>query len=99
MAHLHRLGYHSTIFIDDTLLLGNSEEECVRNVKLSFEVFEKLGFVVYPEKSMLKPTQSITYLVSVLHLETVTITLTPERKEKIFQTRLLLDFVKRTVLL
>ena len=29
MAHLHMLGFVSTIFIDDTLLIGESEEECV----------------------------------------------------------------------
>ena len=86
MAHLHRLGYLSTIFIDDTLLLGDSEVECVRNVKASLELFEKLGFVVHPEKSVLKPTQSITYLGFVLHSKTMTVTLTPERKEKIFKT-------------
>ena len=75
MAHLHRLGYLSIIFIDDTLLLGDSEVECVRNVKMSLGLFEKLGFVVHPEKSVLKPTQSITYLDSVLHSKTMTVTL------------------------
>ena len=86
MAHLHRLGYLSIIFIDDTLLLGDSEVECVRNVKMSLGLFEKLGFVVHPEKSVLKPTHSITYLGFVLHSKTMTVTLTPERKGKIFQT-------------
>ena len=60
MARLHRLGlYLSTIFIDDTLLLGDSELECVRNAKASLELFEKVGFVVHPEKSVLTPTQSV----------------------------------------
>ena len=63
-----------------------TEVECVRNVKMSLELFEKLGFVVHPEKSVLKPTQSITYLGFMLHSKTMTVTLTPERKDKIFQT-------------
>ena len=50
------------------------------------ELFEKLGFVVHPEKSVFKPTQSITYLGFVLLSKTMTVTLTPERKEKILKT-------------
>ena len=45
MAQLHRWGFISTIFIDDTLLMGDSELECVQNVKASLCLFEKLGFV------------------------------------------------------
>ena len=87
MAPLHHLGrYLSTIFIDDTLLLGDSEAECIRNAKASLELFEKLGFVVHPEKLVLKPTQSITHVGFVLHSKTMTGTLTPERKKKISKT-------------
>ena len=50
MAQLHRWGFISTIFIDDTLLMGDSELECVQNVKASLCLFEKLGFVIHPEK-------------------------------------------------
>ena len=63
-----------------------TEGECVRNVKLSFELFEKLGFVVHPEKLVLKPTQSIIYVGFVIHSKTMTGTLTPERKKMISQT-------------
>ena len=54
MAQLHWWGFISTIFIDDTLLMGDdSELECVQNVKASLCLFEKLGFVIHPEKSVL----------------------------------------------
>ena len=46
--HQHRLGYVSTIFIDDTLLMGDSGEECVENVATSVAIFENFGFVVHP---------------------------------------------------
>ena len=62
MAQLHRWGFISTIFIDDTLLMGDSELECVQNMKASLCLFEKLGFVIHPEKSVLAPTHVITYL-------------------------------------
>ena len=62
MAHQISLGYVSTIFIDGTLLMGDSEEECVENVATSLAIFENLGFVVHPVKSVLVPSHKITYL-------------------------------------
>ena len=40
MAHLHMLGFVSTIFTDDTLLMGDSEKECVQNVKSLLALFK-----------------------------------------------------------
>ena len=74
MAHLHMLGFVSTIFIDDTLLMGDSEEECVQNVKQSLALFQKLGFVVHPEKSVLVPSHKITYLGFVIDSQCMTVT-------------------------
>ena len=58
MAHLHMLGFVSTIF----LLMGDSEKECVQNVKSSLALFKSLGFVVHPTKSVLIPLHKIAYL-------------------------------------
>ena len=52
---------------------------------MTLELFEKLGFVVHPQKSVLNPTQSVTYLGFVLHSKAMTVTLTPERNKKTFQ--------------
>ncbi len=86
MAQLHRWGFISTIFIDDTLLMGDSELECVQNVKASLCLFEKLGFVIHPEKSVLAPTHVITYLGFEINSVDMTVTLMREKKEKIFNT-------------
>ena len=83
MSHLHSLGYISTIFIDDTLLIGDSELECLRNVNASMDVFQRLGFVVHPEKSILRPEKQITYLGFVINSENMTVRPTEEKKEKI----------------
>ena len=40
------LGFVSTIFIDDTLLMGDSEKKCVQNVKSSLALFKSLGFEI-----------------------------------------------------
>ena len=86
MAHLHMLGFVATIFIDDTLLIGESEEECVQNVKSSLSLFRSLGFVVHPEKSVLTPSRQITYLGFIINSENMTVVATDEKKQKIMRT-------------
>ena len=83
MAYLHQLGFVSTIFIDDTLLMGDSKQECIRNVRTSMTLFHKLGFVVHPSKSVLKPGKQITYLGFVINSENMTVRPTEEKREKI----------------
>ena len=40
-----------TFFTDDTLLMEDSEKECVQNVKSSLALFKSLGFAVHTVKS------------------------------------------------
>ena len=51
-----------TFFTDDTLLMGDSEKECVQNVKSSLALFKSLGFAVHTVKSVLIPSHKINYL-------------------------------------
>ena len=83
MAALHRQGFGLTVFVDDTLVIGLSELECIQNIKASLELLEKLGFVVHLGKSVLTPSHIITYLGFKITSQ-MTITLTRERKEKIY---------------
>ena len=83
MAHLHKLWFISTIFIDDTVLIASSELECIRNVKVPLQLFERLGLNVHPVKSVLTPSHSIIYLGFILNSVDMTITLTNEKKVKI----------------
>ena len=94
MAQLHRWGFISTIFIDDTLLMGDSELECVQNVKASLCLFEKLGFVIHPEKSVLAPTHVITYLGFEINSVDMTVTLMREKKEKHLQHSCILAYTE-----
>ena len=79
MAQRHRWGFISTIFIDNTLLMGDSELECVQNVKASLCLFEKLGFVIHLEKSVLAPTHVINYLGFEINSVDLTFTLMREK--------------------
>ena len=85
MAVLHRRGFISTMFIDNTLVISLSELECIRNIKASLEMLGKLGFVVHPGKSVLTSSYDI-YLGFEINSSKMTITLTRERKEKIYSS-------------
>ena len=63
MAYLHVLSFVSTIFIDDTLLMGDSEKEGVQNIKSSLALFKSLGFVVHPTKSVFPISQNHLFRV------------------------------------
>lgn len=55
MALLHKLGFFSITFTEDTPLIGFTQLDCVSNMKASLQ-FEKLGIVVHPVQSVLEPS-------------------------------------------
>ena len=60
-AYLRALGYTSVIYVDDSLLYGRTYKECLKNVMITLECLQELGFIIHPIKSILDPTQYITY--------------------------------------
>ena len=84
MAQLHLLGFVATIFIDDTLLMGETKEECERNVATALQLFQSLGFVVHPTKSVLVPSTTITYLGFEIDSLQMRVTPSEERKRDIY---------------
>jgi len=55
----------------------------VQNVIDTTTLFDKVGFIIHPEKSVLLPTQTITFLGFVLNSTLMKVTLTPERALKL----------------
>ena len=47
------------------------------------ELFDRLGFVVHPDKSVLVPTQEITILGSVINSRKVSVKLTPQKEKNL----------------
>lgn len=54
-ATLRRLGYLNVGYIDDSLLVGETIQECSSGSSAMITLVEKLGFFVNYEKSVLKP--------------------------------------------
>ncbi|KAN0040721.1 hypothetical protein ACTA71_009059 [Dictyostelium dimigraforme] len=49
-------------YLDDLLIVAPTKEECLTNLKKTMDLLLKLGFKLNLEKSILEPTQSITFL-------------------------------------
>ena len=60
--HITHQDHISTGFLDDSLLVGKSIESCTQNIIDTVSLFDKLGFVLHPDKSILGPAQVISYL-------------------------------------
>ena len=79
-AHLRQQGHISTAFLDDFLLLAESELACVDNIQATVQLLRSLGFIIHPDKSVLIPSQTIQYLGVIINSCDMTVTLTEERK-------------------
>ena len=73
----------SVIYVDDSLLYGDTFEECLENVKVTMECLQELGFIIHSKKSVLLPTQIIEFLGFIINTRKMTLTLTTKKKEKI----------------
>ena len=82
---LRKLGHANVVYIDDSLLQGATVENCSLNVNDTACLLDSLGFTVHPEKSVFKPSQSITFLGFILNSLSMTIRLTEEKASKIKQ--------------
>ena len=70
-------------YLDDFHLQGADYDTCAGNVLKAVTLFDKLGFVIHPDKSALIPVQEIKYLGFLINSVTMTITLTPDKKVKL----------------
>ena len=83
LSELRKEGSVISGFIDDFYLQGHDYDACQSTVLKSLLLFEKLGFVIHPEKSVFIPSQQIVYLGFVIDSVNMTVSVTPEKKEKL----------------
>ena len=73
------MGHLSVAYIDDSYLQADIYDHCVQNVIDTVTMFDNLGLVVHPEKSVLVPTQRLVFLGFILDSILMRISLTPEK--------------------
>ncbi|KAN0033197.1 hypothetical protein ACTFIV_005208 [Dictyostelium citrinum] len=78
---LRELNISVIAYLDDLLIVGSTKEECLSNLNKTMELLVKLGFKLNLEKSVLEPTQSITFLG--LQIDSISMQLlVPKEKKK-----------------
>lgn len=82
-ATLREKGHLSSAYLDDSVLLAQTREECLRNVVDTVQLFRSLGFIVHPVKLVLEPSQTIQYLGVIIDSRTMTVRLTDERAKNL----------------
>ena len=71
------------VFVDDSYLQGNTYKASLHNIENRIELLKKLGFAIHLTKSILTPTQRITFLGFVIDPVQMTLEITEEKKSKI----------------
>ena len=82
-AHLRRLGWENSPYIDDVLVLGQTREECRENVIQTVEISNTLGFVGHPIKSKFEPSQIREFLGFILNSISMTVRVNSKQANKI----------------
>lgn len=82
-AFLRRKSIRILIYLDDFLLLAATMEEAVENTQLVVTLLHSLGFTVNLQKSLLIPTQVITFLGFKIDSMCMTISLPTAKANKI----------------
>ena len=80
---LRKQGHQIMGYLDDSFLMGDTFEECEKAVVASVELLTKLGFQIHPEKSRLLPVQVTEYLGFLIDSVTMTVRLTPLKRQKV----------------
>ena len=82
-CYLRKNGHLSSGYIDDSYLQGDGFSDCLTNVVDTIKLFDTLGFIIHPDKSIFIPTQVLTFLGFILDSRNMTICLTPEKQVKL----------------
>lgn len=83
LATLRKKGVTIICYIDDSLLVADTEADLKTAVKLVVSLFDSLGLTVHQSKSVLTPSQKINYLGFELDSENMTVALTHKKIIKI----------------
>ena len=78
-AYWRKRGIRIIVYLDDFLILGSSIEDSKVNTQLTLDLLQWLGFTINWEKSLLVPTQSLTFLGLSIDSQTMSLSL-PEKK-------------------
>ena len=83
LGFLRSRGHNLVAYIDDSLLQGDTKEECFDNVRETGELMDNLGYTVHPEKSVFQPNQRILFLGFLLDSISMTVSVSDEKRTNV----------------
>lgn len=86
VAHLHKLEICCIIYLDDMLILSQSEHLAKFHTRISIDLLAYLGLVINFKKSCLSPSQKCKFLGFYFDSVSMTISLPEEKKQRIIST-------------
>ena len=75
--------YTVVIYTDDIIAIDQSFEECLLTVVETINLFQKLGFLIHPDKSKFIPAKIVEYLGFIIDSEKMIIYLSDHKKKKL----------------
>ena len=93
LGHLRSKGYEIVAYIDDSLILGDSKEQCLLATQETGRLFDRLGFTIHPSKSCFDAAQRILFLGFVLCSLSMTVSVSDEKAESI--CKFIVDILER----
>ncbi|VDH94104.1 Hypothetical predicted protein [Mytilus galloprovincialis] len=85
-AHLRAQDIRLEVYLDDWFLVNQSSLMLVQDREIVLNLLVKLGFIINLKKSSLTPTQKITYIGALFHLDLGIVMPTQERVLKLQKT-------------
>ena len=85
-ANLREQGHIVIGYLDDTLIIGKTAAETRAAVTATTQMLSDLGFIVHPEKSVLDPSQDITFLGFKMNTTNMEVRLPKEKQDDIIQS-------------
>ena len=82
-SFLRSRGFLSVYYLDDSLLIGRSKEECEGNLRVTLNLLTELGFIVNMNKSVLTPIQDLEFLGFHINSQRMELYLSDHKKKKI----------------
>ena len=86
-------GHANVSYIDDSLIISKTENECLINIKETVFLLDNLGLTIHPDKSVLTPTNLIQFLEFWIHSVEMKVSLTQENIEAI--VKLSMDILRQ----
>ena len=83
LTTLHEDGHIASGYLHDIYLQEKNYNDCLRNIINTLKLFKKLGFIMHPTESVFLPSKEIKMVGFISNSITMTVRLTPEKKESI----------------